>query len=60
MDLNEISPELREQAKNCKTADELSNLASSAGVELTDEQLEAIAGGSVWDCDNNEGNASGT
>ena len=41
---------LQEKLKNAKTADELVALAKEEGLELTDEQLEAVAGGeSVWD-----------
>ena len=30
------------------------------GQELTDEQLEVIAGGAWYDCDGHEGNVGGT
>ena len=43
------SPELQEKLKSAKTADELIDLAREEGVELNDEQLEALAGGgSEW------------
>ncbi|MBQ6395336.1 MAG: hypothetical protein IJH87_03210 [Atopobiaceae bacterium] len=48
MDFSNISSELREKASGLP-ADELIELAKNEGVELTDEQLNAIAGGSVWD-----------
>ena len=38
-------PAFQEKQKNAKDADELVALAKSEGVELSDEQLEAIAGG---------------
>ena len=41
-------PELQEKLKSAKTADELVELAKAEGVELTDDQLEAIAGGEDW------------
>ena len=40
------NPELQEKLKNARTPEELVVLARAEGVELTDEQLEAIAGGS--------------
>lgn len=49
MDFNEISPSLREKAKECKTAEELFELAKGEGVELSEEQIEAISGG-TWSC----------
>ena len=48
MDFGNISPELREKAAGLP-ADELFELAKSEGVELTDEQMDAITGGSVWE-----------
>ena len=49
MNLDNLTAEQTEKAKACKTADELLDLAKAEGVELTDEQLEGIAGGSVWE-----------
>ncbi len=42
------SPELQEKLKACKTADELVALAKEQGLELSDEQLEALSGGREW------------
>ena len=42
------NPELQERLKAVKTADELAELAEKAGIELTDEQLDRIAGGDGW------------
>lgn len=50
MDLSDISPEVKEQARVCKTNEELLELAKSEGIELADEQLDAIAGGFDWSC----------
>lgn len=50
MDLSNISPELMEQARACKSAEELLALAKSEGIELSDEQLDGIAGGFSWSC----------
>ena len=43
-----MNPELQEKLKAAKTAEELVDLAREEGVELSDEQLETIAGGSDW------------
>ena len=45
MDLDNLSPELQEKAKACKTIEELEELANAEGLELTDELLASIAGG---------------
>lgn len=42
------NPEFQEKLKSAKTADELVELAKAEGVELGDDQLEAIAGGEDW------------
>ncbi len=50
MDFNNVSPELREKALACKTSEELIELAREEGIELTDEQLEAVSGGeTLWE-----------
>ena len=49
---SELIPDQMEKARACKNADDLIALADSEGVELTDEQVEAIAGGSWYDCMN--------
>ena len=50
-----LSDELKEKAKQCKTMDELTKLAAKEGVELPDEALDAVAGGgtilTAEDCD---------
>ena len=45
-----ISPELREKARACASAEELFELARAEGIELTDEQLQAVSGGVHWSC----------
>ena len=42
------NPELQEKLKAAKTPDELVALAKAEGIELTDDQLETIAGGEDW------------
>ena len=49
---SELTPEQMEKARACKNADDLIALANSEGVELTDEQLDSIAGGSWYNCMN--------
>lgn len=48
MDLNNISEHLMEEARKCKTPEELLDLAKREGIELSDEQLEGVAGGQDW------------
>lgn len=49
---NELTPEQMEKARACSTVAELIDLAKSEGIDLTDEQLDAIAGGSWYNCMN--------
>ena len=48
MNLEDLSPELMEKAKACKTPEEMLALAKEEGYELTDAELEGLAGG--MDC----------
>ena len=48
-----LSEDLKEKATACKSAEELMELAKSEGIELTDDQLDAISGGDSWFCDCN-------
>ena len=43
--LEELSPEVKEKLKACKTTEELLAALKDEGVELDDEQLEALSGG---------------
>ena len=52
MGFKDLTPEQMEKAKECKNADDLIKLAKSEGIELTDEQLDAISGGSWYNCMN--------
>ena len=47
-----MTPELIEKAKQCTTAEELLALAKEEGIELDEQQLEAVSGGRIfdWDC----------
>ena len=49
MEFKDLSPELREKAKACKSAEEIQALAKEEGYELSDEELETVSGGD-WDC----------
>lgn len=50
MDYKDLSPELREKAKGCKTPEELLALAKSEGYKLSEEELGLISGGKSWSC----------
>ena len=47
-----MTPELIEKAKQRTTAEELLALAKEEGIELDEQQLEAVSGGRIvdWDC----------
>lgn len=49
MNYDDLSPELQEKAKACTTSEEVLALAKAEGYELTDEQLESVAGGDFWE-----------
>ena len=49
-----LAPELKERALECESPEELLALAREEGFELTDEQIEGIAGGWIL-CFSNEG-----
>ena len=55
MDFSNLTPEQMEKAKACTNSAEFIELAETEGVELNDEQLDAIAGGSSWNCDVDDG-----
>ncbi len=48
-DFSKLDPEIRAKAEKCQSKEELIELAKTSGVELTDEQLDAIAGGEWWE-----------
>lgn len=45
MEFDELSEDLKERAKACKTPEELLALAKDEGIVLSDEDLGQIAGG---------------
>ena len=50
MKFEDLSPELKEQAKACKTKEEFLEFAKQNLIALTDEQLEGLAGGGDDSC----------
>ena len=46
----DLSPELREKARACKTPDEMLALAKAEGYKLSEEELAAVSGGGTWSC----------
>ena len=44
MNLNDLSPELQEKAKNCKSLEELVELCNAESIKLSDEAIEGLAG----------------
>ena len=51
MELEKKSSGLRARVNECKSSEEVAELAKSVGVALTDEQLDVISGGGVWSSD---------
>ena len=43
------NPELQEKLKSAKTPEDILAIAKEEGFPLTDDQLEAVFGGSDWD-----------
>ena len=48
MNFEDLTPEQMEKAKACKTPEVLLALAKEEGYELSDEDLNALSGGSTW------------
>ena len=49
MDIKSLTPEQIEKAKSCVSAEELVAFAEQEGIELSEEQLDALSGGACWD-----------
>ena len=49
MELKDLTPELKDKVRECKTPDEIQALAKAEGYELSNEELKGIAGGNDWD-----------
>ena len=50
MEFENLTEEQKAKVMACKTADELVALAKEEGVDLSDEQLDSIAGGDSFWC----------
>lgn len=50
MKFEDLTPELQEKVKACKTPQELLALAAAEGYELSDDELAAVSGGLDWSC----------
>ena len=48
MEFKDLTPEQQQQALNANTPDEILSLAREAGYELSEEELDAVAGGRKW------------
>ena len=48
MEFKDLSPELRDKARKCKTPEEILALANEEGYELSEEELQAVSGGVKW------------
>jgi len=46
MNFEDLTPEQQEKAKSCKTPEDLIALAKNEGYELSEDELNAISGGS--------------
>ena len=46
--LKGLSEEQIKKVEDCKDSEEILNLAKAEGIELTDEQLEAVSGGGCF------------
>ena len=55
MEFENLSEEQKSRVRACKTPEEMLALAQEEGVELSDEQLEAVAGGWGDPCDSDCG-----
>lgn len=49
MSFNDLTLEQKEKARACRTPDDVLALAKDAGYELSEEELNSIAGGNAWD-----------
>lgn len=48
MEFKDLTPELLEKARACKSPEEIIALAEQEGYEINDDELAAIAGGVDW------------
>ena len=50
MNFEDLTPEQQEKARACKTPEEMLELAKQEGYELSDAELDGIAGGAWKGC----------
>ena len=48
MSFEDLTPEQQKKACDCKSNEELKELAKEEGCELSDEQLDGVAGGVIY------------
>ncbi len=48
MDFSNLPQKVMDEARNCSTPEELLELAKREGIELSNDDLEGIAGGQDW------------
>ena len=51
MNFEDLTEEQKAKARECKTPEELMQLAMEEDLDLTEEQLEKVSGGSWDECD---------
>jgi len=49
--LKQLPDAIRQKAENAKTPEELLAIAKESGYELTEEQINSVAGGNAWECE---------
>lgn len=49
MKFEDLTPELKQKAKDCESPEEIIALAGEEGYDLSDDELAAVSGGD-WDC----------
>ena len=48
MNIEDLSSELQEKARACKTPEDILAIAKEEGYELSDEELKTVSGGGDW------------
>ena len=48
MNFDDLTPEQKEKALACKTSEEILALIKEEGLELNEQELEAVSGGTCW------------